>query len=204
MFKTTDRRWLTLSSGGQALGGIGTIGTAPTIPILADPDEPAEPADRTLTAKQKRRAKGQSQADELKRWVKAVGHERAAAAWLARNQLARARGGNKPTLIECLTESFLMRRGVAYEAQVWMGIARPDFVVFDTRTSSDGGAVVWNINGEYWHRPRVWHDEGKGSALINIRVRDVPIRDVIAIWEDDIMRGDQVFEDALRGERYRN
>lgn len=144
----------------------------------------------------------QNAGDELKRWIRAVGYERATAAWLTRNSLMRGRPGGKPTFIECLAEAFLVQRGTSYEAQVEMGIARPDYVVFNTRP--DGGAVAWNINGDYWHAPKIWHGQGKASALINLRVRDVPILDVIDVWESDILQSDQVFGDALKGERWRD
>ena len=169
-----------------------------TIERITTFDEPQRQRAAWTTYKPKPKAREKPD-EEFRRWARQVGFERATAAREVQRNQTRGRLHGRATLIELLTEAFLQRRGVSYEAQVEMGIARPDFVVIVR-----GEATIWNVNGERWHAPRTWHDYGKGSALINFRVQDCPIVDVIDLWESDILRSDQVLEDALRGERYRN
>jgi hypothetical protein len=153
-------------------------------------------------ARRKARTKRKPEQAEYQRWVQAVGETRARAA-MAAKQVARM-GWGKPTLIELLTEAFLKERNVAYETQIDLGFARPDFVLFNTQPSQVNTCVAWLINGEYWHKSRYWHDYGKGKLMINVPVNGMPIVDVIAIWEADVMQGDAVFAEALRGERRRD
>ena len=147
--------------------------------------------------------KGTKAGDEWRRWVKLVGVERATAARAVR-QLHPER---RMSLPELLAEAWLIKRGVQYEAQVELGVVRPDVIVFNcpaqlVPAGEEGAtdlAVGWAVQGDYWHKDKVWHDEGKSNMVVNMVYRGYRIVDVLAIWERDIYFDEQVFEDALVG-----
>ena len=128
--------------------------------------------------------------DRLKRWVQTVGEVRA----LEALALARTRPHNR-TLPELLAEAWLKRRATRYEAQVDLGWARPDFVLFDVVA----GVMVWEINGEYWHANTAAHDAARKQRLLHTTARGLPILKVIEVWEKDIYQSETVFEQAIGG-----
>lgn len=149
--------------------------------------------------------KGKSKAsDEWQRWVKTVGVARADEARVVR----QAHPERRLSLPELLAEAWLNKRGLRFESQVELGMVRPDVIVFDCPAAlvpkgEEGAtdlAVAWAIQGDYWHASKVWHDEGKANLLVNRVYKGYRIIDMLAIWESDIYAGEQVFEDALRGE----
>jgi hypothetical protein len=148
--------------------------------------------------------KGQSKSgEEWRRWVKLVGVERATAARNVR-QLHPER---RMSLPELLAEAWLIKRGVQYETQVELGMVRPDVVVFDCPASlvptgeeaARDLAVAWAVQGDYWHKDKLWHDEGKANLVAGMVWRGYRIVDMLMVWESDIYEAEQVFEDALAG-----
>lgn len=126
-------------------------------------------------------------------WAQQVGVERAQeAVMLARQDRMRR------TLPELLAELWLMKRGVQYVAQWDLGWARPDFTLFDVPASAPG-AMVWEINGEYWHRDTAAYDAARKQRLLATTIRAQQVMKVIEVWESDIYRGDAAFEVALAG-----
>lgn len=141
--------------------------------------------------------------EEWKRWVKTVGIERATAARAVKQQNVNKR----MTLPELLAVVYLQRRGVQFDAQCELGMVRPDVIVFDCPKGlvpageevATDLAVAWAIQGDYWHRDKVWHDEGKANLIVNQVWRGYRLIDMLPIWESDIYASEQVFEDALMG-----
>lgn len=149
-----------------------------------------------------RTGQGRPRASEMARkfagWCKQVGVTRASEA----RALAIQPGREGFTFIELLTEVYLRRRGVRYQAQVEMGIGRPDFVALDA--PDVGQAMIIAVQGERWHEGRQYHDEGKMLAMFGKCVQGYPISTSVQIWERDILAGEQVIEDALRGVSWRS
>lgn len=141
--------------------------------------------------------------EEWKRWVKTVGIERATAARAVKLENV----GRRMTLPELLAVVYLQRRGVRFDAQCELGMVRPDVVVFACpeilvpkgEEAATDLAVAWAIQGDYWHRDKVWHDEGKANLIVNQVWRGYRLVDMLPIWESDIYASEQVFEDALVG-----
>ena len=126
-------------------------------------------------------------------WVKLVGEERAqAAADLARQ------GRQYRTLPELLAEMWLRQRSVRYVAQFDLGWAKPDYVLFDVAVAAPG-AMVWEINGEYWHKSTGAKDASRKQRLLATTVRGQPVMKLIEVWEADIYQSDAAFENALMG-----
>lgn len=149
-----------------------------------------------------RTGQGRARASEAARkfagWCKQVGVARASEA----RALSVLPGREKFTFIELLTEAYLLRRGVRYQAQVEMGIGRPDFVALDAPDVGQG--LIIAVQGERWHEGRQYHDEGKMLAMVGNCVQGYPISTSVQIWERDILAGEQVIEDALRGVSWRS
>ena len=133
---------------------------------------------------------------EVARWVRTVGNMRATQA-----QAVRARRP-KDTLPELLAQAWLDEHGIDYQPQVEMGVARLDVVVFDR--SAGATCVGWAIQGERWHEGKYSHDDSKHKQMLNQVVRGARLVDVVPIWEDDIYQTTAVFEDAMRGYRWRD
>ena len=109
----------------------------------------------------------------------------------------------KRTTPEAIVEAYLIKRGVQFEAQVELGFARPDFVLFHLPDVS-GGAMALNVNGEHWHRDTLYADMAKGRAMVNVQVNGIPIVKYLEVWEKDINSGEMVLDDALRGVAWRS
>jgi hypothetical protein len=131
--------------------------------------------------------------ERLKGWARAVGVDRAQEVL----QLARQRPQNR-TLPELLAEVWLRKRSVRYEAQFDLGWARPDFVLFEVSAAA-GGCMVWEINGEYWHKNTAAHDTARKERLLSTTARGLPIVKVVEVWEKDIYQSEAAFEQALAG-----
>lgn len=149
-----------------------------------------------------RAGQGRPSASEAARkfagWCKQVGAARASEA----RAVSVLPGREKFTFIELLTEAYLLKRGVRYQTQVELGIGRPDFVALDA--PDIGQALVIAVQGERWHEGRQYHDAGKMLAMCGVAAQGVPICRSVQVWERDVLAGEQVVEDALRGVSWRS
>lgn len=139
--------------------------------------------------------------ERLRGWVQRVGEDRAMQAWQLKTQpLPNAQGRRSNTLPELLAEGWLRQRNIRYEAQFDLGWARPDFVLFDVLST---GAMVWEINGEYWHKDSAAYDAARKQRLLNTTAHGTSIVRVVELWENDIYPSESVFDAALQGKGLR-
>lgn len=134
----------------------------------------------------------------LRDWAQRVGEDRARRA----NDILKMGkrndyGKGSSTLPELLAEAFLISRGREYLTQYDLGFARPDFVLLD---QMPGMAVVWRVQGDYWHSGTGAADAAQKDRLLRHTVRGLPIMLVIDIWERKVNESDAVFEAALIGQ----
>ncbi len=168
----------------RAMRGLGSVKGLALVQPLADLDELQKRDDQ-----------------RLKSWARQVGEERAqeALAVLRSPQPnSQGRNGGAYTLPELLAESWLRKRSVRHEAQFDLGWARPDFVLFDLGATA-GGCMVWEIQGEYWHKSSGAHDAARKQRLLASTARGLPILAVVEVWEADIYQGEGVFDAAASG-----
>lgn len=136
-------------------------------------------------------AQQEAEDKRLKQWARLVGEDRARAAL----ELARTRS-RKRTLPELLAERWLMDRGMRYRAQYPLIWARPDFVIWGAQVA---GALVWEIQGEYWHGASVGKDKARKEKLLQSVIEGMPVMAVVELWEKDIYQNESVFSLALQG-----
>lgn len=131
----------------------------------------------------------QESAERFDSWVDRVGETRAQEALRIWNDKT-----GSTTLPELLTEAALRKTGANYRAQLDLGWARPDFVVFD----SDGATII-RVQGDYWHsRPgAVANDAQQADRLRRHTVFGQPVRRVVDIWEHDIYESESAVMGAF-------
>ena len=165
----------------QKIGTLGGVGVIKTVKTVGTIDSAAQRIE-----------------ERKKNWARIVGDARMeeAVALLEQVRMAQFHSG---TLPELLAEVWLRRTGVDYQAQVILGQARPDFVIYNP--PSGGGAICWRIQGDYWHGNGTAqaHDAAQKGALLGLVSRGMPVVAVIDIWESAVYAGDGVLEQALQG-----
>jgi hypothetical protein len=132
-------------------------------------------------------------------WVKRVGETRAGEAltvWRGRPAGVQS----STTLPELLVEAALRKAGVEFRAQVDLGWARPDFVVF-----VGASAVVLRVQGDYWHSRAgaVANDAAQKDRLERHTVFGLPVQAVVDLWEHDVYESESVVHRAIRTDAVR-
>lgn len=132
-----------------------------------------------------------------------IGERQARLVWRMQQRL-----GTTPSAAELLVYDWLERNRVPFRYQVpthggrlFPGGAVQDFVI-----DAGDGVMVWEVQGEYWHR---WaevqrSDRERLTRLLLGRVQNRRVVRVAFLWEDDIYANvGQVCRDALAGEERR-
>lgn len=110
------------------------------------------------------------------------------------------------SLPEMVTFQWLQREGTTFDYQGKLFGARavkgglvPDFVI----ATPAGDAVIWQVQGEYWHSQSV--KQGRADRVNNLRmlgqvIAGLRIRAVVELWEDDIYnRRPLIYYQAMAG-----
>lgn len=148
------------------------------------PLEPLEDMGQQMKAEEKK----------LQQWARLIGVERAQAV------MDYARGFGKlshRTLPELIAEKWLADRGMRYRAQYPLVWAKPDFIIFGA--SDVPGAMVWEIQGEYWHGQTQGRDQARKERLLASVIEGMPVMAVVELWEKDIYQNENVFNLAIQG-----
>lgn len=124
-------------------------------------------------------------------WTKRVGETRAREAM---DVMKSPRSGGRPstTLPELLAEAWLRRAGVDYRTQWDLDWARPDFVLF-----INGGVVVLEVDGDYWHANTGARDAARDDRLLRSTINGLPVQKVVRVKESDIYQSESAFSMVL-------
>lgn len=127
-------------------------------------------------------------------WVKQVGEDRARIA----QAIFQERTGSR-TLPELLTEHYLRGQGARYVAQLNLGFAKPDFVVFNAPAAPQGALII-RVQGGYWHGSSgaITRDDSQKQMLLEGTAQGSPILKIVDVWEKAIYQGDTALDLAYQ------
>lgn len=139
--------------------------------------------------------------EELSEWSRALGDEGQAKRLL---KLKREGGYPYATLPELICVDWLLRRSIEFLYQqgilggrLYQGGVVPDLIVYQGRN-----AIVWQVQGNYWHtRPGMeQRDIAASRILLGREVYGHIITAVVALWERKLIAdANQVCNAALAG-----
>lgn len=124
-------------------------------------------------------------------WSRRVGETRAQEAMDVMKS-PRGLGMKSTTLPELLAEVWLRRCGIDYRSQWDLGWARPDFALF-----VNGGTIVLEIDGDYWHANTGAKDAARDERLLKTTINGLPVQKVVRVKESDIYQSESAFHMVL-------